>query len=80
MQCLPALAGKLESALEAVLLSDGYLHEHLVQRYGFNIHRVRYAKDRRSVFILWDATPGKAKVRLAAAAALTEWGQLFSKI
>lgn len=48
--------------MEAVLLSDGYLREHLVNKFGFSIHRVRYAKDRRSVFILWDAQPGKAQV------------------
>jgi hypothetical protein len=31
--------GKLESAIESVLLADGYLREHLVEKYGFSVHR-----------------------------------------
>lgn len=59
------LTGRLESALESVLLADGYLREHLVSRHGFSIHRVRYAKDRRTVHILWDAAPGQAEVSIS---------------
>lgn len=53
--------GRLESALEAVLMADGALREQLVLQYGFSIHRVQPSKDRRTVFILWDASPGKAQ-------------------
>lgn len=59
--CTPH-SGKLETALESVLLADGYLREHLVERYGFSVHRVRFSKDRRTAYILWDASPGKAQV------------------
>lgn len=52
----------MESALESVLLADGNLREQLVFKYGFSIHRVQPSKDRRTVFILWDASPGKAQV------------------
>jgi hypothetical protein len=31
--------GKLESAVESVLLADGYLREHLVEKHGFSVHR-----------------------------------------
>lgn len=58
-----AAAGRLESALESVLLADGNLREQLVFKYGFSIHRVQLSKDRRTVFILWDASPGKAQVQ-----------------
>jgi hypothetical protein len=33
------LLGKLESAIESVLLADGYLREHLVEKHGFSVHR-----------------------------------------
>jgi hypothetical protein len=43
-------------------MADGALREQLVLQYGFSIHRVQPSKDRRTVFILWDASPGKAQV------------------
>jgi hypothetical protein len=73
------LTGRLESALESVLLADGYLREHLISRHGFSIHRVRYAKDRRTVHILWDAAPGQAEVSIQVLGlgyiTVTEWPQ-----
>lgn len=47
-------------------MADGALREQLVLQYGFSIHRVQPSKDRRTVFILWDASPGKAQVGLLA--------------
>eukprot|EP00775_Hariotina_reticulata_P005211 gene5211-5449_t len=52
--------GRLESALETVLLGDGAIREQLVNKFGLNIHQVQLAKDRRTVFILWDAHQGMA--------------------
>uniref|UniRef100_A0A383V7W2 Ribosome-binding factor A n=1 Tax=Tetradesmus obliquus TaxID=3088 RepID=A0A383V7W2_TETOB len=54
-------AGRLETAIESVMLADAAIREHLVERYGLTIHRIELAKDRRTVFILWDAHQGKAK-------------------
>jgi ribosome-binding factor A len=54
-------AGRLESAIESVMLADAAIREHLVERYGLTIHRIQLAKDRRTVFVLWDAEQGKAK-------------------
>lgn len=54
-------AGTVEAAIESVLLTDGVIREHLILRYGLSIHRVRVANDRRTIYILWDATAGKAK-------------------
>lgn len=53
--------GRIEAAIESVLLTDGAIREQLVHRYGLNIHRVMVSKDRRTVFILWDANEGKAQ-------------------
>lgn len=55
-------AGKLESAFESVLLSQGYAREQLIDSCGFSLHRVRYAKDRRTVYVLWDARPDRREV------------------
>jgi ribosome-binding factor A len=54
-------AGRLENAIESVMLADAAIREHLVERYGLTIHRIQLAKDRRTVFVLWDAHQGKAK-------------------
>jgi ribosome-binding factor A len=43
-----------------VLLRDGVIREQLVSKFGLNIHQVQLAKDRRTVFILWDAHAGMA--------------------
>eukprot|EP00878_Enallax_costatus_P009947 GHUV01010385.1.p1 GENE.GHUV01010385.1~~GHUV01010385.1.p1 ORF type:complete len:210 (+),score=58.24 GHUV01010385.1:942-1571(+) len=53
--------GRIEAAMESVLLTDGAIREQLVHRHGLNIHRVMVSKDRRSVFVLWDADDGKAQ-------------------
>lgn len=55
-------------------MADGALREQLVQQYGFSIHRVQPSKDRRTVFILWDATPGKAQVGVLTYAGVAHWG------
>ncbi|KAF8063046.1 hypothetical protein HT031_003885 [Scenedesmus sp. PABB004] len=59
-------AGRLEHAVEAVLLGDGVLREALVAAHGLTIHRIRLAKDRRAVHVLWDAAPGQAPACAAA--------------
>lgn len=53
--------GRVDAAIESVLLADGVIREQLVHRYGLNIHRVQVSKDKRSIYILWDANTGKAK-------------------
>lgn len=53
--------GRVEAAIESVLLADGVIREQLVNRYGLNVHRVQVSKDRRSIFILWDANTGKVR-------------------
>jgi ribosome-binding factor A len=54
-------AGRLETAIESVMLADAAIREHLVERYGLTIHRIELARDRRTVFVLWDAHQGKAQ-------------------
>lgn len=51
--------GKLEGAVEAVLLGDAIIRERLVQRQGFTVHRIRLTNDRRRASVLWDAHPGR---------------------
>jgi ribosome-binding factor A len=43
------------------MLADAAIREHLVERYGLTIHRIELARDRRTVFVLWDAHHGKAQ-------------------
>jgi ribosome-binding factor A len=43
------------------MLADATIREHLVERYGLTVHRIELARDRRTVFVLWDAHQGKAQ-------------------
>jgi ribosome-binding factor A len=54
-------AGRLETAIESVMLADAAIREHLVERYGLTVHRIELSRDRRTVFVLWDAHQGKAQ-------------------
>lgn len=51
----------MENAIESVMLADATIREQLVERYGLTIHRIQLAKDRRTVFVLWDANQGLAQ-------------------
>jgi ribosome-binding factor A len=54
------VASRLENTIEALLHADGALRRTLVDQYGLTVHRVELSRDRRTVYVLWDAAPGCA--------------------